>query len=381
MYRPNLQFKSFQKKKTLLITKLPPSSTPKYKDALSSLFDNPSTYLNLPSESTTPYVVGKKLTGPRFNSDDQVIPYSIVGTQRLFKRKGQLVNANNISRTTTGNRRMTSRNTIIHSDFITDKQIESIFSKHRDSLSLTTTNTNNSIYRTIPHNMEDKVIKPLKSQEVCLSKHVLNDQYRKSLSNKIKYKLYNTTHYHTKSNPLSLSNNKNKVLFLKRNLLLDKVDMFRMKKETKDYAHTIVNDIDLDRKYGKYSWVVGLRRKNNTCGIRKNYINIGNQERPVWCTIREKFPVVNETVVAPGECSGDKMFMQSTSVDTFVKAAPVLNGYVKRTLDLVELEVNGKGLLEFEEENCKQLKGRKKLVDMKHGNDSVKNLDIAEDWK
>ena len=54
------------------------------------------------------------------------------------------------------------------------------------------------------------------------------------------------------------------------------------------------------------------------------------------------------------------MFMQSMTVDTFVKAAPVLNGYVKRTLDLVELEVNGKGLLKFEEENCKQLKGRKK---------------------
>ena len=154
-----------------------------------------------------------------------------------------------------------------------------------------------------------------------------------------------------------------------------------MKKETKDYAHTIVNDIDLDRKYGKHSWVVGLRRKKNSCGIRKNYINIGNQDRPVWCTIREKFPVVNETVVAPGECSGDKMFMQSQSVDTFVKAAPVLNGYVKRTLELVKLEVNGKGLLEFEEENCKQLKGKKKLIEVKHGNDSMKNLDIAEDWK
>jgi hypothetical protein len=57
----------------------------------------------------------------------------------------------------------------------------------------------------------------------------------------------------------------------------------------------------------------------------------------------------------------DKMFMQSMTVDTFVKAAPVLNGYVKRTLDLVELEVNGKGLLKFEEENYKQLKGKKKL--------------------
>ena len=98
--------------------------------------------------------------------------------------------------------------------------------------------------------MEDKVIKPLKSQEMCLSKHVLNDQYRKSLSNKNKYKLYST---HTIIREVTHLIIKNKILFLKRNLLLDKVDMFRMKKETKDYAHTIVNDIDLDRKYGKYS--------------------------------------------------------------------------------------------------------------------------------
>ena len=362
MHRPNLQFKPFHQKKTFLITKLPSTSTPKYKLALTSLFDNPSTYLSLPGESPTPYVVGKKLTGPRFNSDQQLIPYSIVGAHHLFKRKGQM-GSSNISRTNTQNRRMTSRNTMIQSDFITDKQIESIFSKCREST--TPVDMNRTIFRTIPHNMEDKVIKPLKSQEACLSKHVLHDEYRKTLSNKIKHKLYRSSHYKQSSSKL----------------LLDKVDMFRMKKETKDYAHTIVNDIDLDKRYGKHSWVVGLRRVKNSDGIRKNYINIGNQERPVWCTIREKLPIVNETVVAPGECSGDKMFMQSQSVSTFVKATPVLNGFVKRTMELVGLEVNGKGLLEFEEENYKQLKGKKKLVEVKHGNDSMKDLDIAEDWK
>ena len=44
-----------------------------------TLFDNPETYLKLPSETNFQFVIGKKLRGPRYNSDNELIPYSIVG--------------------------------------------------------------------------------------------------------------------------------------------------------------------------------------------------------------------------------------------------------------------------------------------------------------
>ena len=84
---PNV--KSVEMKKTLFIKKVPISSNSTFKDDFKLLFENPSTYLRLPGESPKHYIVGKKPTGPRYDEDEKVIPHSIVGTPRMFKRKGQ----------------------------------------------------------------------------------------------------------------------------------------------------------------------------------------------------------------------------------------------------------------------------------------------------
>ena len=68
------------KKRTLLINKL--HKTESISNILKkrkTLFDNPETYLKLPSETNFQFIIGKKLRGPRYNSDNELIPYSIVG--------------------------------------------------------------------------------------------------------------------------------------------------------------------------------------------------------------------------------------------------------------------------------------------------------------
>ena len=68
-------------KKTFIINKLQKHSLiPGFQQKKDLLFENPESYLKLPYETNFHFVVGKKPKGPRFNSDNQLIPYSIVGT-------------------------------------------------------------------------------------------------------------------------------------------------------------------------------------------------------------------------------------------------------------------------------------------------------------
>lgn len=378
---PNV--KSVEMKKTLFIKKVPISSNSTFKDDFKLLFENPSTYLRLPGESPKHYIVGKKPTGPRYDEDEKVIPHSIVGTPRMFKRKGQGNNNSNASRINTFHnppKRQTSRNVTMANEIISDRHLESLYNKCRNKISDNATKKNHFL-QTIPDRMEDKVIKELKSQETCLEKHKIHEEYRKTISNTIRKKLFNSSYYKLCSDLNNNSTLKATKLKKKKELLMDQVDMYRMKKSTKDYSHTITNDIDPEKRYGRYSWIIGLRRKKNSNGIRKNFINIGSSEKPVWCTVREHLPIINETVVLPGENSGDKMFMQSSSVEPFVKTSPTLSGYLSKTMNLLDLEISGKDLLEFEEENSKVMRGRKKLVPIKYENDCLKDLEIAENWK
>lgn len=68
-------------KKTLIINKLlKPTLIPNLEEKTNTLFQDPESYLKFPNETHFQFVVGRKPKGPRFNSEKQLIPYSIVGT-------------------------------------------------------------------------------------------------------------------------------------------------------------------------------------------------------------------------------------------------------------------------------------------------------------
>ena len=68
-------------KKTLIINKLlKPTLIPNLEEKTNTLFQDHESYLKFPNETHFQFVVGRKPKGPRFNSEKQLIPYSIVGT-------------------------------------------------------------------------------------------------------------------------------------------------------------------------------------------------------------------------------------------------------------------------------------------------------------
>ena len=74
---------SKQPKKTLVVNKISPGSNLKIENEVKNLFDSPDTYLQLPSDSKIPFVVGRRLQGPRYDLDDKLIPYR---KSKIFKK-------------------------------------------------------------------------------------------------------------------------------------------------------------------------------------------------------------------------------------------------------------------------------------------------------
>lgn len=344
---------------TFVLTKVAPGSDEKINKAVNALFEDPSTYLRLPGESKVHFVVGKKLCGPRYDNEEQVIPYSIVGNPKIFRHRN--LNANmsrtsSISKYTIKEQRDTQ-----NSNIISDNEINAIFSRCRDNIDSNTDRTNEFL-STIPNTMNDKVKKPLMLQQKNLEIHSHNNYTENKIVEKIKKKLY--------------KNQKDKKN--EKELLMCKSDTFRMKKEKMEF---IQNTEDINYRYGRFNWIMSLRRPKHFVGVRRGYVNLGNEENPIWSVIREKLPIITETVINPSWPASERMNETHSTLDMYVKTTPSLFGYVSKTMGMSDLEVKGKDLLKAEEENVKLLRGKKKLIHLKYDRDSIKDLNICENWR
>ena len=124
---------SKQSKKTYLVNKINPEANNKIKEEIKNLFNNPDTYLQLPSDYEIPFVIGKRIQGPRYDLDDKLIPYTIVGNPKFIKNKLYTNNNNSTSRILYSNQSKYNIQKNINdnskSSRISDNQVKSIFSK------------------------------------------------------------------------------------------------------------------------------------------------------------------------------------------------------------------------------------------------------------
>lgn len=358
--------------KTLYLKKISLSSQSNspYKTELHSIFNDPSSYLKLPAELNVPFVVGKKLCGPRYDIDDKVIPYSIVGNPRIFKKRN--LNAN-ISRTSSMMSRMTTREvktTEPKANIVTDNEIHNIFTRCKDNIE-SNTNRANEFMTSVPKKYKDRTIKPLLLQQKVIASYEENEKMENLLSERIKNRLLTKSKKSSRTSTINTSSSS----INNKELLMQSMDSFRMKKETMEY---IQNTEDARRKYGRNYWALSLRHPPNFKGIRQNYINLGSKFNPLWCTIRERLPVINETVINP-KCSAK--VIDNESLESYMKTSPSLVNYMNKTMNMIDLEIKGRDLLKFEEENVKLIKGRKKLVHLKYDKESLRDINIIENWK
>ena len=81
-------FKNIKKKKFIINKLQKESLIPNLQQKTDLLFENPDSYLKLPYETNFKFVIGRKLKDPRFNSDNKLIPFSVVGS--LLKKDQSL---------------------------------------------------------------------------------------------------------------------------------------------------------------------------------------------------------------------------------------------------------------------------------------------------
>ena len=365
---------SKQPKKTLVVNKISPGSNLKIENEVKNLFDSPDTYLQLPSDSKIPFVVGRRLQGPRYDLDDKLIPYSIVGNPKFLKNKTNINVNNSISRSLYSQQHSRStmaknNNTIDNtkSSAMSDNQIKAIFSKCKYNIE----NNNikkNDFLKTIPNSMNDYVIRPLLIQEKNLKLYKNNLNFQKRFNRNLIKRLYIST----KNDP-SESNRVN---------LLQESDNYITKTETLRYM--ALNDKKKNFGNGLQNWSMSLRRPKNFEGERRGYVNVGNDNKPYWIILREKYPNQFENIMNPNNINNefDKAMYKTQSFNKYISTFPNFKKFMNKTYNIWNLEVKGKNLLKVEEDNYKQLKGKtKRLVHLKYDRDSMKDLNICENWK
>ena len=365
---------SKQPKKTLVVNKISPGSNLKIENEVKNLFDSPDTYLQLPSDSKIPFVVGRRLQGPRYDLDDKLIPYSIVGNPKFLKNKTNINVNNSISRSLYSQQHSRStmaknNNTIDNtkSSAMSDNQIKAIFSKCKYNIE----NNNikkNDFLKTIPNSMNDYVIRPLLIQEKNLKLYKNNLNFQKRFNRNLIKRLYIST----KNDP-SESNRVN---------LLQESDNYITKTETLRYM--ALNDKKINFGNGLQNWSMSLRRPKNFEGERRGYVNVGNDNKPYWIILREKYPNQFENIMNPNNINNefDKAMYKTQSFNKYITTFPNFKKFMNKTYNIWNLEVKGKNLLKVEEDNYKQLKGKtKRLVHLKYDRDSMKDLNICENWK
>ena len=364
---------SKQPKKTLVVNKISPGSNLTIENEVKKLFDNPETFLQLPSDSKIPFVVGKRLQGPRYDLDDKLIPYSIVGNPKFLKNKVNNNMNNSISRSIYSQQH--SRSTMPKPNIIndnskstkmSDNQIKAIFSKCKYNIENNNSKSNDFL-QSIPNNMNDYVIRPLLIQENNLKIYKKNLKFQKRFNKNVIKKLSLTSKAES-----SESNRIN---------LLQESDNYITKTETLNYM--VHNDKKKNFGNGLQNWSMSLRRPKHFEGERRGYVNVGTDNKPYWIILREKYPNQFENIMNPNNIANefDKAMYKTQSFNQYINTFPKFKKFMNKTCDIWGLEVKGQNLLKAEENNYKQLKGKKRLIHLKYDRESMKDLNICENWK
>ena len=355
-------------KKTLVVNKINPGSNKIIEKEIKNLFNNPDTFLQLPSDSEIPYVVGRRLQGPRYDLEDKLIPYSIVGNPKFIKNKIHS-NNNNTSKSLYSNQSKSNLQKNINDNSKTqmsDDQIKAIFSKCKYNIE-NNINKKNDFLSSIPLNMKEYVIKPLLMQEKSLDYFKKNEKYQRRFKRNMMKKLF------IKEDQLEFT----------RSDLFTLSENFITKRETLNYLTH--NEIQKQFGNGLQNWSMSLRRPKYFEGERRGYVNVGSENKPYWIMLREKCPNQFENIMNPNYFNFQDFYQimnKTHSFNQFMKTSPNFIQFINKTNNIQTLKIRGKNLLKVEEDNYKQLKGKtKKLLHLKYDRESLKDLNICDNWQ
>ena len=126
-----------------------------------------------------------------------------------------------------------------------------------------------------------------------------------------------------------------------RDLLFNGVYLYRYKKEI--LADNSSKFKKMTSNSCLYKWISSLRRPNNFIGVRQSYVNVSNDENPLWSVVVEKFPENKEISVKPGYNLNNKEFKD------FKRNLSSLNSErLKNVENLDSLNIKGENLYNLE---------------------------------
>ena len=134
-----------------------------------------------------------------------------------------------------------------------------------------------------------------------------------------------------------------------KNLLLNRIDSFRFKKEVIKEMESKRHKDDQERR--KFIWNINLRKPDHFKGVRSTYVNIGEKFNPFWSLIVEKCPKKKEIIIKPeytlseGEIHN---FKKQSKLIKRIKIDGDQNPYFQTIEDLDKIIVKGKNLFNLE---------------------------------
>ena len=359
------------------------------------LFEDPNTFLQLPNETNFDYIINKIPRGPQFDFDDKIIPYTMVGNPKYLKGNKYLNSSKSTSKKASFISKMKDPSIIRinninnYYNIISDKEIKEIFTNYKNKI-----NENKTKYKTdlisnsdCPKTMKQYIDKNLELQENCLKKNKNNISKFKNMKNYIQQRM--KLNEKSKRNKSELRNHSMKDINITfGELVMNSGDDYRIKNEAKNIIENSKNNFPNVNQ----NWEMSLRRPNHFVGTRKEILNYGTAKNPFYSIATERNDKLFEITSKPRRdfnySSIGVLSSRTSSIQNLFNLElkknntndDILRNYIKRNTICEKLEVQGQRLIDFEENICKKLKGKKKLLNIKNNKEEVKDMMIYADY-
>ena len=366
--------------KMLIITRPQTEDIPKLMNHKKLLFDDPSNYLKLPKELNFNFIIGKK------NKIKKIIPTRKLTKKStsnfikmLAKRATRMRSSNSLSfdikRAFESNKKISlnneeDKNTLRKKR---EEEVSNIFSKYRKIITQNEKDNRENIdYNSeVPSFMKLYINNSLSKQEKALKcKEEYNNIFKQMEKNISKTMLRDS-----KTPIKSLKNYFQNKFYETANLFKNSVNNYRNKIE-KIKLSTKRKKKNLQLDSGIRYWEMSLRRPKNFTGLRKGYLNISSDKRPVWIIATEKYPVDEEKIINPNIIN--KIEQQKLNTNYKEKSNRLIFSKLKnKTMNFLkynDLQIKGKKLIDFEEKLADKLNGNIKILNFKYEKESLKDL-------
>ena len=365
------QFPFQNKKRQLLVHKLSetsPQHTHYYQKAIDSLFDNPDNFFET-------FYNGKQVVVGRKNPSKDNLIQLTVGTPKLprrslmqaFKRgtlfrksSHSILNRSSLSSKGLHNSINNINELPPNQQYVDDQDLKKIFDGYRNiqKHNLTASNSNSHLIRTMDPKLKNELSQILDLQEKTLKTFHNESKGREKLINYL-------------SNKLKKSSSE---------LLMNKISHYRVKRE-------IMNECDEEIKNQRplppNQWGLTLRQSSDQ--VNHYYINVGSERIPKWQLFIQKPKPMKETIRNPeAEDNNEIKEIKNYLNNKYLKSKVPAKSFTKfkETANFNSfntLEVKGKDLLQFEQDNSKMLKGKKILFLPSFGREMRQSLLLGKD--